>query len=310
MKRLYSRRMVIICILIFIITLLTSPYGYGENRILPLARMAEVEELLFGEVQEDLSYRERIDKMEETLYGTQKEETLLNRAEDIIDYVLHEKDEISLDFKLNVLEWMAFEKINQGPIIDRVDRLEKHFFGESKEEFPVYKVEELIDFELNLIEKILPADTLVRIEIAEDLSSREANKGEKIKFMVSEDVFVDDHIAIPKGTTGHVSLENVISAGWLGRDADFEFEFDDIKAIDDTAVSIKFDDEAEEENRSRELAVGAGFLGSVILGPVGFAAGIFVQGSEKEIPAGTEIFIQTEADTEVVVPDTNLFMDL
>ena len=44
------------------------------------------------------------------------------------------------------------------------------------------------------------------------------------------------------------------------------------------------------------MAAGASLAGIVILGPIGVIAGAFVNGKNIDLPAGTEVFVQTKAD--------------
>ena len=45
------------------------------------------------------------------------------------------------------------------------------------------------------------------------------------------------------------------------------------------------------------MAAGASLAGIAVLGPVGIVAGAFVHGKDVRLPAGTELYIQTKADT-------------
>ena len=44
------------------------------------------------------------------------------------------------------------------------------------------------------------------------------------------------------------------------------------------------------------MAAGASIAGIAILGPIGVVAGAFVHGKDVNLPAGTELFIQTKGD--------------
>ena len=47
------------------------------------------------------------------------------------------------------------------------------------------------------------------------------------------------------------------------------------------------------------MAAGASLAGIAVLGPLGVVAGAFVHGKNIDLPAGTELYIQTKADTTV-----------
>ena len=45
-------------------------------------------------------------------------------------------------------------------------------------------------------------------------------------------------------------------------------------------------------------AVGASAVGALALGPIGLVGGLFIKGKDVEMPAGTELYIQTQQDVE------------
>ena len=47
------------------------------------------------------------------------------------------------------------------------------------------------------------------------------------------------------------------------------------------------------------MAAGASLAGIAVLGPLGIVAGAFVHGKNIDLPAGTELYIQTQSDTTV-----------
>ena len=44
------------------------------------------------------------------------------------------------------------------------------------------------------------------------------------------------------------------------------------------------------------MAAGASLAGMLLLGPIGIIGGVFVKGKNIDLPAGTELYIQTEKD--------------
>ena len=78
--------------------------------------------------------------------------------------------------------------------------------------------------------------------------------------------------------------------------------------MDSSDVRINLDERATERNQSMELAAGASLAGVVLLGPIGLAAGYFVQGRHHVVPQGTIFFVEVAQDTKVqalsLVPTT------
>ena len=54
------------------------------------------------------------------------------------------------------------------------------------------------------------------------------------------------------------------------------------------------------------MAAGASLAGIIILGPIGIIGGAFVKGKDIDLPAGTEMFIQTKADASLYGVTTTL----
>ena len=58
-------------------------------------------------------------------------------------------------------------------------------------------------------------------------------------------------------------------------------------------------EEAKKEMQHLAMAAGASLAGIAVLGPLGVVAGAFVHGKNVDLPAGTELYIQTKTDTTV-----------
>lgn len=264
---------------------------------LPMKRLAEVEKVLYGHVQEG-SIVKRIERIEETLYNKIQDGTLIERVEKSTDYVLPAADKPSLIFLINTLEWSLTNDVTQGTIVNRLQELEKVVFGKTKSDPLVKRVSKLAELSLPegkvpAEQVVLPANTLIRIKTLSKISSSGSQVGARVSFEVVNDVKVDGKLLIPDGTNGFLKIKDIDEAGKIGKDADVKLEFSRLMAIDGSRIDLKLDKKAQEENRSRELAVGASLLGAAILGPLGLIAGYFVEGKEKDIPAGTELYIQT-----------------
>ena len=64
-----------------------------------------------------------------------------------------------------------------------------------------------------------------------------------------------------------------------------------------TYVDTHVGEAAKKEMKSLAMAAGASLAGIAVLGPVGIVVGAFVHGKDVRLPAGTELYIQTKADT-------------
>jgi len=116
---------------------------------------------------------------------------------------------------------------------------------------------------------------------------------------VVNDIKHKGNLIIPAGTEGVLQVEKITEAGKMGQDGEIKIDFSPLTALDGSEIAVEIDKKSQEENRSKQLALGASVLGTIILGPVGLIAGYFVEGKDEELPAGTELYIQTEKDVQV-----------
>jgi len=274
-----------------------------QAQVIPLNRLLQVERILYGSNQE-LPILKKISKIENTLYNNEQKGSLIERSNNIINYVLPSVDKPSLLFLMNTLEWTLSGDIGREPVMVRIASIEKMVFGEIRNGSLKERIDRLLKLSLPSdkmpIERInFTADKLIRIKLLNKLSSRESEVGQKINFEVVNDVKQNTKLVIPAGTKGTLSIKKIEEAGKMGKDGSIELEFSSLMAIDGTDIPVKLDKKAQEENKSRKLALGASVLGTVLLGPVGLIAGYFVEGEEEEITAGTELYIQTERDVQL-----------
>ena len=76
--------------------------------------------------------------------------------------------------------------------------------------------------------------------------------------------------------------------------------------MDGTIVDAYVGEEAKEEMKQYAMAAGASLAGIIILGPIGVIGGAFVKGKDIDLPAGTEMYIETAGDTMLYGVTTTL----
>ena len=146
----------------------------------------------------------------------------------------------------------------------------------------------------------LPKDTLVKIKLITPLDTKKNKTGDAVEFEVAEDIYVAGMMVLPKGAPGVGKLTKVEQAQNFGRDAKMEVNFENVTALDLTIVPTLLGEKAKKETESVATAAGAGFAGMILLGPIGVVGAAFVHGKNITIPAGTMLFIQTQADTDLI----------
>lgn len=266
-----------------------------------LGKTAVVEKTVYGSEQTG-ALVERIGKVEKDLFGTNAQEALAGKLDRLYSYCKDNKPGApSLITKFNTIEWSLLHSISNDPVNTRLDSLERIMFGSSTTGPVDTRIGKLLKLALvngwpDVSEITVAKDTLVKIKISEELGTKKSRVGDPVSFQASSDVFVDGKLIIAKGAMGLGSVTKVEPSRNFGRDAKLEISFDSITAIDGTTVPTFLGDKAKEETKSMAKAAGATVAGLVLLGPIGVVGGAFVHGQDINLPAGTEVYIQTKDD--------------
>lgn len=146
--------------------------------------------------------------------------------------------------------------------------------------------------------RTLPVDTLVRIKMMDEITSRSGTAGDRFRFRVVEDVFHEGRIWIARGTAGAGVIKKVKRAGRFGQNGRLESSFGRISAGRRQKVMLTISKKASQENDQQKMAAGASFLGLVALGPIGLAGGAFIRGKDVTIAKGAELYVATEEDVD------------
>ncbi|MCS6861774.1 MAG: hypothetical protein NZT92_15830, partial [Abditibacteriales bacterium] len=115
---------------------------------------------------------------------------------------------------------------------------------------------------------IVPDDTLVPLEFQGPVSTRTAEEGDLVDFVVTQDVYVSGILIIAKGTPATGSVKEVKRPRTLGRNGKLEIELGSVKGVDGTLLPLEpLRSEKGIRGISQE-AVGVSAAGVVIFGPV------------------------------------------
>ena len=102
-------------------------------------------------------------------------------------------------------------------------------------------------------------------------------------------------MVLPKGSQGSGVITKVSQPKSFGRSGKLDISFDQVFSLDDEPIPTVLGPEAKEKLKMEAAAVGASAVGALALGPIGLVGGFFVKGKDVEIPAGTELYIQTQS---------------
>lgn len=265
----------------------------------------KLDEVIFGEVQQG-SFLERVSAMDEAVYGgTGEGEGLDGRVSDLYRDVIRDESssQPSLSTRVNTLEYYLTDEIKQDALESRVEMLESTVFGVGKTGALDVRVNELEravygNTHFELVTVTLPADTVFKISLNEEISSKVNVEGDIVHFTVQEDVLQDGVLVLPRGAQGSGVVTKVSRPKFFGRSGSLEISFNQVFSIDAEEIPTVLGPESQEKLKMEAAAVGASAVGALALGPIGLVGGLFVKGKDAEMPAGTELYIQTQQAVE------------
>lgn len=305
MKMNYKQWITILVLTVFSFTSMPTFAFAARLEQTPLERITVAEQLVYG-MEQTGSLVERTTKMEKELFGLPGREALMAKVDRIYAYVRESSaTEPSLVYKMNALEWSLTQSVAKGPVKTRLESLEKTVAGIVGQGSIDSRVSRLMTItfsgsKLKLGQASLVKDTLIKIKTVTPLDSKKNKTGDVMEFEVAEDVYAAGMLIIAKGAVGRGKLAKVDQAQNFGRDAKMEVSFETVEALDMTPVSTILGEKAKKETESTALAAGAGMAGMILLGPIGVVGAAFVHGKNITIPAGTQLYIQTQNDVELV----------
>ena len=272
-------------------------------------KLAAVEEETWGGTQTG-ALVDRINRLEKDYLGIHNNGSMLDRINIVYDDIYENAGGPGLLTQLNAVEWGLTHEVNPLPIDKRVTDME--MFVEGKTNGGTYKnrIQSLGTaafggYSVPLQEVTVPQNTIIKIVLTDNVNAKKLKVGDTIHYKVAEDVVQNGMLVFAKGQPGVGTVKKVRQARNFGRDAEIETDFHTTKAMDGTDVTTFVGEEAKKELKSYALAAGASVAGMLLLGPIGIIGGAFVKGKNIELPAGTELFIQTKNDTVLyAVPTT------
>ena len=266
-------------------------------------RMDRVDQVVYGEVKGG-SLLERISSVDNLIYGkgNMTGDGLDDRVSNAyLDVVNSGNDAApSISARTNALEYYLTDEVKREALADRIGNLEKTVFGKEKTGAIDQRSAELEkavygDQHFEMKEVLLPAKTVFKIAINDKVSSKTNMVGDEVTFTVSEDVKVGNNLVLPKGSQGSGVITKVSQPKSFGRSGKLDISFDQVFSLDDEPIPTVLGPEAKEKLKMEAAAVGASAVGALALGPIGLVGGFFVKGKDVEIPARTELYIQTQS---------------
>ncbi|MDL2280456.1 hypothetical protein LJC10_01185 [Selenomonadales bacterium OttesenSCG-928-I06] len=269
------------------------------------AKLDRVETMIYGDPTPG-SLIDRINKVEKNIFGYPVDGSIIDRAHSLYIFVCVTSDDApSMLAKVNAAEWRLLQEVevSKNSIESRIESLEMMIGLNAGDDCLDTRLKKILEMTfdvdtINAVPVILPAETLVKIQILDTINTKHTKKGDKVRIKASQDVFIGDVLVIPSGAEGSAVIVNTKPAKSFGRDAKLEIDFYSVKAIDNVEIPTVLGDKAQAETLSVARAAGASVAGAILLGPFGFIGGSFVNGENINIQEGAEMYIQTKEDVE------------
>lgn len=295
----------IILSLAIILGLLSAPPIAAEEGTLknPLEWITELETEVTGH-STDSGLLSRLDVLEKMIIGKNRDESIINRLM-YLDELLHvnQPHDISLIYKVQALEWILFKRGYSGSIQERVGRVETTLFNKIYAGPFNQRLDKLVHqvFPEGLVKGswvTLPEGLEVKVKMIDEISSATNSAGDTFRYEVTETVVQDKLVIFPKGATGKGVLQMIKRPGKFGKDACLTLDFNRIRALDGTPVSLFYAVNNSGNSHSRKLMV-ASTAGMLVFGPEGILVGLAVKGDEQVIPTETEFYLQIKEPVRV-----------
>lgn len=273
------------------------------------ARLAAVEQAAYGQEQTG-ALSDRIVRLEKELELTKGQSSMMDRVNALYNRMFDNTSAPSLMTQMNAIEWSIEHKVSMDSIQNRITVMETTINGKPATGTFQSRIDKLATFAFGsktvpVTQVNVPANTLVKISLITPVSSKNIKKGDIIQYQVAEDVVQNGMLIFAKGAPGEGTVTKVEPARNFGRDAEVVIDFRTARAVDGTTVDMMLGEESRKEMKTMAMAAGASIAGIVVLGPIGVVAGAFVNGKNINLPAGTELYIQTKGDTTLYgIPTT------
>ena len=262
------------------------------------AKLALMEEDTYGREQTG-AVMERLNKLEKDYDGKHREGSLMARVDALYKELYTNGSGPSVLAQLNAVEWNIDHQVSMKPVETRLADMELGLMGKTEEGTFRARIDKLgrasFGAETVPLERVqVPANTLIKVALADRVNAKNLKAGDTIHYRVAEDVIVDGSLIFAKGEPGTGVVEKVKQAKNFGRNAEVQIDFNKTKSIDGTEVDTYVGEESKQEMQNMAMAAGASVAGMLLLGPIGIIGGAFVKGKNIDLPEGTELYIQTE----------------
>lgn len=263
--------------------------------------LERIETILYGAPQGG-GLLPRLSRAEKETFGRELPGSLTERQMAMLNFL--EKGSVtqpSLLFKLSVAEWGVAHSVHpEWSLTRRVETIETMIDGSVQQGALAARTEKLMTKLLpegvTLVNIEVPAATLVKAALTSTLTVRNTKVNDKIVLKLVNEVAINNVLIAPVGSRVFAHITKVKPPRSFGRGSVIEMEFDELETIAPADLAVTIGESAKkamETDTATVGAAGASVAGAVLLGPVGLVSGAFIRGTNNQLKAGMQFYVET-----------------
>ena len=243
----------------------------------------------------------RLNRLEKDYFGRNLQEDMNTRIEALYTILYDNSAAPSIIAKINAMEWNVEHQVKGGSVENRIRYLEKIILGTETEGTLTNRINELVrasfsNENIPMYEIQLPSDTLIKVALVTEISTRTAQVGDSVKFKILEDVIINDNLVFAKGLYGVGIIDTVKKPDGWGSNGKLIVNFNKVSCIDGNDVETFVGFEAKNIMTENNMVKGAALVGMNLNDDWNK---VFVHGKNLEVAADTEFYIQTKGNAAV-----------
>ena len=222
-----------------------------------LEKTEALESTVYGKVQVG-ALTDRVHQLQDTILGAKQQGSITGQVESLYKSVEGQGTKVTLHQEVNALEWMYFDEVHSGSLVERIGEMERSVNGlETKGSLQsrVQKLKQSIfgtQVALKTKTGTIGADQVFTLELTEPVTSQKNVKDDVVHVKVAEDVMDGETLLIPKGTVGTGHITEITKARSFGRNAKLNIVFDQLQGIDGTIFTAIQGEEAKAKTKAAQ----------------------------------------------------------
>ncbi len=146
-------------------------------------------------------------------------------------------------------------------------------------------------------EILLPEDTPLNVVTTQEITSKTASPNDAVNFKVEEDLVVNGHVLIRKGTAAIGSVIHAQKGGYMGKSGKLGIQVESTQTVDDQQLKLRAARGREGDDKTNSTAAL-----SMIISPLF----LFRKGGEAKIYEGTRVTVYVGEDKRFRMDDGKL----